>query len=268
MITEFADPPEMKEPQPTISKGLQEALGAIEKGAQECMEALRAKKEQLEVGKSAEVTVPKLIGHIEKVEEEEIEEGVEGTGVVQKKGDNSTRREITKGAMVREKEGVQQPEEQAAGTKGSTKEDSKKKPRSTPSAARLKEEKRRARIKEQERRCKEATEKGLGEREGDIDLEDAMMSPDEGEKHTEKTKKDTEESDTYGKVYTKTHEERAERSVSRAERKEQEEQKKREEVQKAAAKAEADRVAQEEAKHVIERAQLEEEELAVQKRLE
>ena len=144
------------------------------------------------------------------MEEEEIEEGVEGSGVVQRKGDDGTRHKIMKGATVGEKEGVQQPEEQAAGTKGSTKEDSKKKLRSTPSAARLKEEKRRARIKEQERRWKEATEKGLGEWEGDIDLEDAMMSPEEGEKQTDKTKKDTEESDTYGKVYMITHEKRAE----------------------------------------------------------
>ena len=181
-------------------------MGAIEKGAQERMEALRAKKERLEMGKSVEETVPKLIGHIEKVEEEEPEEGVEGSGVVQKKGDDGMKQKIMKGTTVGEKEGVQQPEEQAAGTEGSTKEDSKKKPRSTPSAARLKEEKRRARIKEQERRWKEATEKGLGEREGDIDLEDAMMSPEEGEKQTEKTKKNMEESDTYGKVYTKMHE--------------------------------------------------------------
>ena len=243
-------------------------MGEIEKGAQERMEALRAKKKQLQMGKSAEEMVPKLIGHVEKVEEEEIEEGVEGSGVVQKKGDDDTRRKITKGATVGEEEGVQQPEEQAAGTKDSTKEDSKKSTRSTPSAAKRKEEKRRARMKEKEKKWKEATEKGLGEREGDLDLEEAMMSPEEGERQTEKTKKDTEESDMYGKVYTKTHERRAERSVSRAERKEQEEQKKKEEVQKAAAEAEADRIAQEEAKHVIERAQLEEEELAVQKRLE
>ena len=268
MITEFADPPATNEPQLKISKGLQEALGEIEKGVQERMEALRAKKKQLQMGKSAEETVPKLIGHVEKVEEEEIEEGVEGSGVVQKKGDDDTRRKITKGATVGEEEGVQQPEEQAAGTKDSTKEDSKKSTRSTPSAAKRKEEKRRARTKEKEKKWKEVTEKGLGEREGDLDLEEAMMSPEEGERQTEKTKKDTEESDMYGKVYTKTHERRAERSVSRAERKEQKEQKKKEEVQKAAAEAEADRIAQEEAKRVIERAQLEEEELAVQKRLE
>ena len=152
---------------------------------------------------TAEETVPKLIGHIEKVEGEEIKEDVEGTDAVQTKDDDGTRRKLTRSATAGEKEGVEQPEEDTEGTKTSTKEDSKKKPRSTPSAARLKEEKHRARIKEQERRWKEATEKGLGEREGDIDLEDAMMSLDKGEKQTEKTKKDTEESDTYGKVYTK-----------------------------------------------------------------
>ena len=184
------------------------------------------------------------------------------------KDDDGSRRKLMGSAMAGEKEGTEQPEEGTTGTNTSTKEDSKKKSRSTPSVARRKEEKRRARIKEQERRWKEATEKGLGERERDIDLEDAMMSPDEGERQAEKTTKDMEESDTYGKVYTKTHEKRAERSISRAERKEHEEQKRREEVQKAAAEAEANRVAQEEAKRVIERAQLEEEELAVQKRIE
>ena len=215
-----------------------------------------------------EETVPRLVCHIEKAEAKEIEEGVKGTGVVQKEDDEGTGRKLTRSAMIREEEGVKQPEEDVAGTKTSTKEDSKKKPRSTPSAARLKEEKRRARVKEQERRWKEATEKGLGEQGGDLDLEDVMMSPEEGEKHMEKAKKDTEESATYGKVYTKTHDKRAERSVSRAERKEQEEQKRREETQKAVAEAEASKVAQEEAKRVIERAQLEEEELAVQKRME
>ena len=199
----------------------------------------------------AEEAVPKLIGHIEKVEEEKIEEDVEKANVVPTEDNNG------EGCKTADK-----------GTKAGKKEDPKKKLRTTPSAAKLKEGRRQVRIKEQERRWKEATEKGLGDWEGDIDLEDAMMSPDEGEKQTDKTKKDTEEGDTYGKVYTKTHEKRAERTMSRAEWKEQEEQRKKEEAAKEAAKAEADRVAQEEAKHIIERAQLKEEELAVQKRLE
>ena len=52
------------------------------------------------------------------------------------------------------------------------------------------------------------------------------------------------------------------------EKKGQEEKKKNEEAAAKAAQAEADRLAQEEAKHIIVRAQLEEEEMAVQKRLE
>ena len=151
-----------------------------------------------------------------------------------------------------------------ADTKTSTEEGSTKKPRSTPSVVKRKEEKRQARSKEQARKWKEATEKGLGDQEGDLDLEDVMVSPDEGEKQTEKARKGTEESDTYSKIYTKTHERRAERSISREERKKQEEQKRKE----AAAEAEASRVAQEEAKRVVEKEQLEEEERAVQKRLE
>ena len=56
--------------------------------------------------------------------------------------------------------------------------------------------------------------------------------------------------------------------MSRAERREQDEKRKKEEAAKKAAQEAADRLKQEEAKHIIERAQLEEEEIAVQKRLE
>ena len=95
-----------------------------------------------------------------------------------------------------------------------------------------------------------------------------MMSPEEEEKQMEKGKKSMEEGGTYSKVYTKTHEKRGERSLSQAEKKEQEEKKKNEEVAAQAAQAEADRLVQEEAKCIIKRVQLEEEELAVQKRLD
>ena len=77
-----------------------------------------------------------------------------------------------------------------------------------------------------------------------------------------------EEEEGYGKVYTKTHEKRAERSLSRSERREQEEEHKRQEAAQKEAQEAADRRVQEEAKCVIKRAQLEEEELAVQKRIE
>ena len=53
----------------------------------------------------------------------------------------------------------------------------KRKPRSTPSVTRMKDERRKARVKEQEQRWREATDKGLGDAlTGEIDLEDAMLS--------------------------------------------------------------------------------------------
>ena len=56
--------------------------------------------------------------------------------------------------------------------------------------------------------------------------------------------------------------------MSRAERREQDEKRKRAEAASKAAQEAKDRMAQDEAKRIIERAQLEEEELAVQRRLE
>ena len=50
------------------------------------MEALRAKKKQLEVGEMHTEMVPKLIGHIEKIEEEEMEEDTEEANMVPTEG--------------------------------------------------------------------------------------------------------------------------------------------------------------------------------------
>ena len=112
------------------------------------------------------------------------------------------------------------------------------------------------------------TEKGLSENPArDLDLEDAMMSPEEEEKQPEGEKQKTDEDVGYSKLYTKTHKKHAERSMSRVERREQDEKRKKEEATAKAAQAEADRIVQEEAKRVIERAQLEEEELGVQKNI-
>ena len=64
-------------------------------------------------------------------------------------------------------------EDKAAGS-------ARRKPRSTPSISRMKDECRKAKIKEQEPRWREATNKGLGDTPaGDIDLEDAMLSLEE-----------------------------------------------------------------------------------------
>ena len=191
------------------------------------MEALRARKKQLEVGemtKKMKKMVPKLIGHIEKVEEEEVEEDTEEANVVPTEDDGdecvaakdtaATGKDAAEQIVGGDMDDRSKRLEKETGMKGGKKDELKKNPRSTPSAARLKEEKCQVRIKEQERRWKEATEKGLGEPAGDIDLKDAMMSPEEEEKQMEKGKNDTDEGGTYGKVYTKTHEKIAERSVS------------------------------------------------------
>ena len=86
-------------------------------------------------------------------------------------------------------------------------------------------------IKKQERRWREATASGLGEiAAGELDLEDTMLSPEESDKQQTSGKDKTEEEEGYGKVYTKTHEKRAERSLSRSERREQEEERKRQET--------------------------------------
>ena len=87
-----------------------------------------------------------------------------------------------------------------------------------------------------------------------MDLEDAMLSAEESEKQQAGDKEKTEEEEGYSKVYTKTHEKHAERSISRAERREQDEKCKREEAALKAAQEAKDRMAQDEAKHIIERA--------------
>ena len=146
---------------------------------------------------------------------------------------------------------------------------SRRKQRLTPSIGRMKEERKRARAKEQGRRWREATATGLGEiPAGELDLEDAMLSPEEGDKQQIMAKDKTDKEKGYAKVYTKTHEKRAERSLTRSERREQEEECKRQETAWKKVQDAVDKKAQEGVERVIERAQLEEEELAVQKRME
>ena len=83
-------------------------------------------------------------------------------------------------------------------------------------------------IKEQEKHWQEATKKGLGDLVvADVDLEKAMMSGEsKKQEEKDKDKGKAKEVEGYGKVYTRTHEKRAERSLSKAEKREQEEKRK------------------------------------------
>ena len=68
-----------------MSPALEKALSEIEKGAEEWLEVLCSRKKQVEEGETLTETVPKLIGHIEKVEQEELEEQPEGDRPVAEK---------------------------------------------------------------------------------------------------------------------------------------------------------------------------------------
>ena len=72
MIIELVDPPMPETGQPPISKDLQRALGDIKRGAEERMEVLRGQKHALEMGKKEEMKP--VLGHIEKIEAEEVME--------------------------------------------------------------------------------------------------------------------------------------------------------------------------------------------------
>ena len=62
-----------------MSPALEQAFSEIERGAEEWLEVLRSKKECVEAGEVSAETVSKLIGHVEKVEEEDLDEQMEQT---------------------------------------------------------------------------------------------------------------------------------------------------------------------------------------------
>ena len=150
-----------------MSPALEKALSEIEKGAEERLEVLRSRKKQVEEGETSTEMVPKLIGHIEKVEQEESEE--------QLKGDRPVAEKEVSGSLTADREAAAAGEiggEQATGedteqgdkmvnptdketTEPTDKDDKvtgsvRRKPMSTPSISRMKDECRKAKIKEQE----------------------------------------------------------------------------------------------------------------------
>ena len=109
------------------------------------MEALRAKKKQLEVGEMHTETVSKLIGHIEKVEEQEIDEDTEEANVVSTEGTGEEHL-VEKDTTAAEKDNGEQivgggtgdkstKSETGTGVKECKKDEMRKKPRSIRSAA-------------------------------------------------------------------------------------------------------------------------------------
>ena len=73
LTIDVVDPPQTRSRYPVMSPALEQASSEIEKGAEERLEVLRSKKERVEAGEVSMEMVPKLIGHVEKIEEEGLE---------------------------------------------------------------------------------------------------------------------------------------------------------------------------------------------------
>ena len=250
LILELVDPPIPTTEHPPISEDLQKALGDIQRGAEERLEVLKGQKRMLKTGMKEDMRP--VLGHIEKVEEEEVTE--------------TERKEMETGDM-----------------------DPPRKRRVTQSVTALKESRQKQMMADQEWRWLESTGGWYGPRprpkasgslgapvgsaivtsttstatatvsstveaEEEEDLEEVMHS--QGDK----------EESGYGKKYKTTSEDRMDRSAARAKQKEERERIKKEckameyaeqEIQSKTAKKE---------KQLSEQALLEKEEMAVEER--
>ena len=149
LIIDIVDPPQTRSRYLVMSPALEQVFSEIEKGAEERLEVLRSKKERVEAGEVSTEMVPKLIGHMEKVEKEDVDE--EGEQI---EGDDpAVEKEVGGGLMANREatvaggaEGEQTTEhtdtdKSAKPTdKAETSESSRRKTRSMPSISRMKEE--------------------------------------------------------------------------------------------------------------------------------
>ena len=132
-----------------MSPALEQAFSEIEKGTEERLEVLRSKRERVEAGEVSMETVPKLIGHVEKVEKKELDkegeriEGDDPAGEKEVGGSLMANREatVTGGAEGKQMTEHTDTNKSAKPTdKAETSEILKRKTRSTLSISRMKEE--------------------------------------------------------------------------------------------------------------------------------
>ena len=149
LIVDVVNPPQTRSRYPVMSPALEQAFSEIEKGAEEWLEVLRSKKECVEVGEVLAETVPKLIVHVEKVEEEDLDKQMEQT----EGGHPAAEEEVSGGSMadreaaVAGEAGGEQMTELTDTDKSAkpmekveASDSSRRKPRSTPLISRMKEE--------------------------------------------------------------------------------------------------------------------------------
>ena len=149
LIIDVVDPPQTRGRYLVMSPALEQVFSEIEKGAEERLEALRSKKERVEAGEVSAEMVPKLISHMEKVEKEDLDEQMEQT----EGGHPAAEKEVGGGltadreAAVAGEAGGEQTTECMATDKSAkpmekaeVSDSLRRKPRSTPSISRMKEE--------------------------------------------------------------------------------------------------------------------------------
>ena len=149
LIVDIVDPPQTRSRYLVMSPALEQAFSKIKKGAEEQLEVLQSKKECVEAGEVLAETVQKLIGHMEKVEEEDLDKQMEQT----KGGHPAAKKEVGGGlmadreaAVAGEAGGEQMTERMDTDRsakpteKAEASDSSRRKPRSTPLISRMKEE--------------------------------------------------------------------------------------------------------------------------------
>ena len=204
-----------------MSLALEKALGEIERGAEEQLEVIQAEKQKLESGSTAMEMVPKLIGHIKKVETPEDDVPERGKMVPKCK-------EVEDDTTTEEENLSPRP-----------------RPHKTPSVTKAKQAALEAKAREQKRRYEEATKwrRANNEALGDVDLEEVMEKMTDAETLSTSTAAVSASHVVVAKVYAKPYTESAkqwgQRSTARSKRREnlereQQLQKQKEEEEKMA----------------------------------
>ena len=185
-----------------MSLALEKALGEIERGAEERLEVIRAEKQKLESGSTVMETVPKLIGHIEKVEtpEDDVPERVKTVPKCKEVEDDTTTEEENLSPRPR--------------------------PCKMPSVTKAKQAALEAKAREQKRRYEEATKwrRATNEALGDVDLEEVMEKMTDAETPSTSTAAVSASpvvvAEVYAKPYTESTKQRGQRSMARSEHRE------------------------------------------------
>ena len=232
-----------------ISEDLQKVLGDIQHGAEERLEILKDQKHKLETGAQEEMKL--VLGHIEKVEEEEVTKAERKETETGDTGDPLRKRRMTQSiAALTEARQRQMMAEQEQWWMELTQGRYGPRPRASASEGAPV----RSTTVTSTTSTAMATVSSSMEAEQEVDLEEAMHSQGD------------EEEDGYGKKYKTTSEDRTDRNAARDKQREEKEHKEKERKTMEYAEQEIQNKIAEKQKQLSEQALLEKEEKAVEER--